>query len=257
MLIKKKQLEKIQKGKPNELASINAGLNLELDLEKEFSGDRKKFIEEAKNQGKDEARREFEAEKKSLHREIDHKRKTLEEHEKKIKEQESALDQREKTLLKEAQEIEKCREEAFSLLEKREKELLDQIASINELKSELVFESKEMFIDLVIKLTEKLLRKKIKENPTTIEFMIEEALSEMSIDPDQATKLSLRVNPEDKDAATALAEELYKKTNSKLDIRVAEDESISLGSCFLEGSSGSIDLNFSSQLQFFKEKMMR
>ncbi len=168
-----------------------------------------------------------------------------------------------KKLKKEKEEIEKEKiqikeyeKEAFLILEEKERELIEHIAIVENIKLKVALESEEFLTDLVIKLTEKLIHKKIQEDEKLIHRLMESALDDLKIGVNEAAKISFSVNPLDLDLATKYAEYIKKKSNDLLEIKIIPKETIDKGSCYLEGKSGAIDLNFSSQLDLFKRRML-
>ena len=70
-------------------------------------------------------------------------------------------------------------------------------------------------------------------------------------------KLRLRVRPEDESVMLQQAIEL-KRSNSEIgEIQVVADESITLGGCIVESPLGTIDAQFSTQLQSLERAILR
>ncbi|MDJ0626368.1 MAG: FliH/SctL family protein [Candidatus Caenarcaniphilales bacterium] len=152
------------------------------------------------------------------------------------------------------EEIDKAIEEKLSNFDDLEKKALAEIESLMNTKKEIVQESQKTIVDLSIELAAKIIGKKVKEDPSILQAALQEVIDQMLLNPDESIKLNFIVNPRDERAAKNFSEDLEKKSNS-IEINVKTDESIMEGSCIAETPSGSLDLNFSTQLQIFKERM--
>ena len=70
-------------------------------------------------------------------------------------------------------------------------------------------------------------------------------------------KLTLRVRPEDQSIVLQQTIELRRSHSELGEIQVIADESITLGGCIVEGPLGTIDAQFSTQLQSLERAIMR
>jgi flagellar assembly protein FliH len=90
-------------------------------------------------------------------------------------------------------------------------------------------------------------------DPTTVLQSAREAIR--SVRGEQ--KLRMRVRPEDESILLQQMIEL-KRSNSEIgEIQVVADESITLGGCIIESPLGTIDAQFSTQLQSLERAILR
>ena len=146
------------------------------------------------------------------------------------------------------------KENSFNSLESK---ALEEVENIVKLQKYIIVQSKETIINLAIQLASKLINKEVSEDKSILENLIKSAINDLSMNSDEESlKMNIAVNPADLDLAQQFIENLMEINHGKLELTASGNKEISLGSCILEMPSGSVDLNFSSQMQLFKEKLL-
>ncbi len=146
------------------------------------------------------------------------------------------------------------KENSFNSLERK---ALEEVENIVKLQKNIIVQSKETIINLAIQLASKLINKEVSEDKSILENLIKSAINDLSMNSDEESlKMNIAVNPADLDLAQQFIENLMEINHGKLELTASGNKEISLGSCILEMPSGSVDLNFSSQMQLFKEKLL-
>ena len=146
------------------------------------------------------------------------------------------------------------KENSFNSLERK---ALEEVENIVKLQKNIIGESKQTIINLAIQLASKLINKEVSEDKSILENLIKSAINDLSMNSDEESlKMNIAVNPADLDLAQQFIENLMEINHGKLELTASGNKEISLGSCILEMPSGSVDLNFSSQMQLFKEKLL-
>lgn len=166
------------------------------------------------------------------------------------------LDEKRIKLNIEQEEFREAQEECFALLEYLEQDLLKKIDELNNIQDTVIKQSKPEIIDLVIKLTKELIAQELESSPAIVNNLINKALEVKKIQPGKYAKLFLKIHPEDKQTASDYCNKLESKYQGSLSINVIEDDLIDQGSCYLESEDGAIDMNFTSQLDIFKKKLL-
>lgn len=186
------------------------------------------------------------------------------------------------TLLEEAQKeaeaiIEKAKDEADNILQsvksraseevksfvhKKEKKInelegkvMKELENLMNLQKNLVMESKPVIVDIAISLAQKLIDNEIKTNPQIVETLFRQTIDQMMMNGNDSLKAVFVVNPRDLEIAQKFINSMSQQ-GTQVDINLKEDVQIAPGSCIVETSSGSLDLNFSSQLELFREKVL-
>lgn len=169
-----------------------------------------------------------------------------------LKKKQNEVDEKESLLINKEQELkDEFEEERLSL----EEEFSLCLSTINKFKEELLTKNKDILIDLTVELTQKLLQTQIETDPNTLKSLINNAIQDIKIPPDK-NLLTLSVHPDDYQASCEYASQLTEHAQGKYTIQVQELDSIHPGSCQLSSKYGTLDLNFNSQLQLFKKKML-
>jgi|GEM_PF-5447509 len=134
-----------------------------------------------------------------------------------------------------------------------EEEAVSSIKEIKNLQKQIILQSKDFILDLAGDLAARVIEKEVRIDPHILENLLESSLETITSGGKQKDPLIILVNPDDQKLAEEFA--LSYQADHQLQLKVKTDPDISLGSCSIEGILGSLDLNFSSQLQLFKEKM--
>jgi flagellar assembly protein FliH len=153
-------------------------------------------------------------------------------------------------------QIEQLVGERMGHLNELEQKALQELDALSNVRKEVANESKPWLIEVATELASKLINKKVKEDQSILQIMLQETVDQMLASNDDLNKISLVVNPYDTAIAERYAESLKQKSSAGLEITVRQDETVAEGSCLIENPSGMLDLNFSSQLELFKEKVL-
>ncbi len=142
-------------------------------------------------------------------------------------------------------------------LDELEDRAVKELDSFLNAKREIIQDSKDLILDLALNLASKILNKKVREDQNILLNMLSETAEEMLKDVQENAKLTLVVNPADSNVTNEFARRITEKSGNRIEITVREDSGVSEGSCMVEGPSGTLDLNFASQLALFKERMLQ
>lgn len=153
------------------------------------------------------------------------------------------------------EEAEKILKSSKSFLEKIERDFQESISKLLNTRKDFLKDSEQTVLDLAIELTRKITRYQVKKEPKVFKNLMSEALKEINLDPEQKSKLHFTVNPEDQSVAKSYIEEFEQKYENQIQIFIDVDPEVEEGSCILESPFGTIDLNFSSQIDLFKLKI--
>ena len=138
-----------------------------------------------------------------------------------------------------------------------ENKALEEVENIVKLQKNIIVKSKETIINLAVQLASKLINKQVSEDKSILENLIKSAINDLSMNSDEESlKMNIAVNPAEIDLAQQFIQNLMEINHGKLELTASGNKEINLGSCILEMPSGSVDLNFSSQMQLFKEKLL-
>ncbi|MDX1918375.1 MAG: FliH/SctL family protein [Candidatus Caenarcaniphilales bacterium] len=154
-------------------------------------------------------------------------------------------------------ELEKIIADRLNRLDKLAENANRELEELAQLKSKLIDSSKPILVDLAIDLTQKLIGRKIEDDREVLLQLLAEGVDLMLQGDQKANKLTLQVHPEDLSLAERFVQDLRVKNPNLPELQVRTNDSISLGSCMVESPSGIYDLNFSAQLNLFREKMLR
>ncbi|HEY9886405.1 MAG TPA: FliH/SctL family protein [Vampirovibrionales bacterium] len=133
---------------------------------------------------------------------------------------------------------------------------LKELEDVSKVKAQIINESEQIVTELATQIASKILTKKVKEDKSFFTKLFQETVSELSAGVEDVVKINFVINPQDLSIAKQLIKELQEKAAGKLDLSLKENEDIQEGSLIAETPSGSLDLNFSTQLEVFKQKML-
>ncbi len=126
-----------------------------------------------------------------------------------------------------------------------------ELESLKDLKQSLVEKAQPSIIELALKLTEKIIARQVTLDPSILRDLLTEGIDTVRMGGDAQQKLILVISPSDKAQAQELASLYETKSEGKLSLTVKTDSQVVPGSCRVEGMSGLIDLDFSSQLKVY------
>gem|GEM_PF-6527678 len=152
-------------------------------------------------------------------------------------------------------EAEQILSSSKNFLAKIEEEFHRSISELLKTKENFLIESEPTIISLAVELAKKIIRYEIAREPQILKNLMLEALKEISLDPGQRSKLSFIVNPKNEQIAKSYIKEFEQKHENQIQIFINTDLEIEEGSCVLESPFGTVDLNFSSQIDLFKLKI--
>jgi flagellar biosynthesis/type III secretory pathway protein FliH len=129
----------------------------------------------------------------------------------------------------------------------------DALAEAWDARSRYLATNETVVVQLAMAVARKIVGEAVSIDPTAVLQSAREAIR--SARGEQ--KLRLRVRPEDESIMRQQTIEL-KRANSEIgEIQVIADESITLGGCIVESSLGTIDAQFSTQLQSLERALLR
>ena len=207
----------------------------------------KKLLEESSNSAAPELKKTHDDKAPKDNREFEKLNKTITD----LQAQKNAL-QEEQRMLEE--QLQQMQAQSLDQLEGLERQLVEQLKSLHNSQQLVITKSKPVIIDIAIDLATKLTQRQVTADPTILEAMMSESIDQLKVASDKNTKLTLLVSPNDREIATDYAAKLGARYNT--DIKITSQADIADGSCILESSFGSIDLNFFTQLMVFREKLL-
>ena len=145
---------------------------------------------------------------------------------------------------------------AFKLeqLENLQNQALSELEALAGGQKQIIQNSQETIVNVAIQLASNLLQEKIKTEPKLIEKQFKRAIQEtLNSTTEENITATMLIHPQDRELAAQFVANLKEE---KLELNLKEDESITPGSCMIEGPVGTLDLNFSSQLTIFREKIL-
>ncbi len=147
-------------------------------------------------------------------------------------------------------------DEGYSAGESEIGRLVDRLRKMIEAvmlrREEILKETEQQIIDLVILMTRKVVKIISETQKTTIMSNILAALKKVKT----RGTVALHVNLEDLRLATANVDEFIKRVENIQGITVVEDSTVEKGGCIVETDFGAIDARISSQLNELEDKIM-
>lgn len=147
-------------------------------------------------------------------------------------------------------------DEGYSAGESEIGRLVDRLRKMVEAvmlrREEILKETEQQIIDLVILMTRKVVKIISETQKTTIMSNILAALKKVKT----RGTVALHVNLEDLRLATANVDEFIKRVENIQGITVVEDSTVEKGGCIVETDFGAIDARISSQLNELEDKIM-
>ena len=154
-------------------------------------------------------------------------------------------------------ELKRLSAEKYVEWEEIENRAIQELDNFGKAKTNLIEESKMVLVEIATELTSKLIKKKVSEDTSILEKLLRETIDEMLLSSEEINKFILKVNSADLSTAEKFAASMRERSGNRIELSVEENSDIMQGSCIVDSTSGSMDLNFSSQLELFKQKMMR
>ena len=178
------------------------------------------------------------------------------------KELEETLKTLEKSNLEEKEILQNAEAEAKEILSSS-KEFLEEISEnfdrlfreLVDLRKDFLSQVEPIVLELAIALSQKIIYQQVKLEPAVLKNLMLEALKEINLDPEEKSKLYFTVNPQNEEFARSYLEEFEQKYQNQIQLFLNIDPEIEEGSCILESPFGTVDLNFSSQINLFKLKL--
>ena len=133
-------------------------------------------------------------------------------------------------------------------LEKAQKEIEEIKNSLCEflsLKDEMYNEFYPHIIEISLEIAKKIIKKEVETNNDILKNIIMSTLEEINSDTE---KITIKVNPEDIEFASASLPEIIEAKKLTVKINITEDQTIEKGSCLVIANNGVIDANFKTQL---------
>ena len=133
-------------------------------------------------------------------------------------------------------------------LEKAQKEIEEIKTSLIEflaLKDSMHEEFFPHIMEISLEIAKKIIKQEVQMSDEILKNVIMSALDEVNSD---AQKITVKVNPQDVEFATASLPEIIEAKEAGVKFSVVGDETIEKGSCLINANNGVIDANFNTQL---------
>ena len=129
-------------------------------------------------------------------------------------------------------------------------DLKDSIAEFMGYKHEIYEKMCDHFLDLSVKIAEKIIKKEVKSSKSVLKNIIMGALEDIA---KGETKIILKVAPSDVEYTKELVPGILSTGQIEAKIYVTGDDDVEDGSVIIETSNGLIDANIDTQLEVIKE----
>ena len=129
-------------------------------------------------------------------------------------------------------------------------DLEDSITEFMEYKHVIYEKMCDNFLDLSVKIAEKIIKKEVKSSKSVLKNIIMGALEDIA---KGETKIILKVAPSDVEYTKELVPEILSTGQIEAKIYVTGDDNVEEGSVIIETSNGLIDANIETQLEVIKE----
>ena len=129
-------------------------------------------------------------------------------------------------------------------------DLKDSIAEFMGYKHEIYEKMCDNFLDLSVKIAEKIIKKEVKSSKSVLKNIILGALENIA---KGETKIILKVSPSDVEYTKELVPGILSTGQIEAKIYVTGDDKVEEGSVIIETSNGLIDANIDTQLEVIKE----
>ena len=133
-------------------------------------------------------------------------------------------------------------------LKKAQDEIEAIKASLNEflaMRDEMYEEFYPHIMEIAMEIAKKIIKKEVDLSQDVLKNIIMSVLDEIHSD---CEKVTIKVNPDDVEFASASLPEILNSKNISAKVNVAADETIEKGSCCVVANNGVIDANFKTQL---------
>ena len=148
-------------------------------------------------------------------------------------------------------------EEGSKAGETKQKKILEEytreLASLAELRDNIMKQSEKSIINLVLKISRKILQTELALNPELVKAIVKAGI-ERAISPGQ---MKLRINPEDAKFVQDNLSKITESTEIVRNIVIERDESIERGSCIVTNNYGDVDARIDEQLQEIEKECMK
>lgn len=100
-------------------------------------------------------------------------------------------------------------------------------------------------MEISLEIAKKIIKKEVEMSQDVLKNIIMSVMDELNSDTE---KVTIKVNPNDIEFATASLPEIIQTKNITAKVSIAADETIETGSCIIIANNGVIDANFATQL---------
>lgn len=158
--------------------------------------------------------------------------------------------------------IERAQQEATAVLEEAEREghqrsLADwqqRLARLAEARQQVLAAARPQILQLAVRVAEKILRRRLQEDPATFEPMVEETLETVRAQPGQ--QIVLRTHSGDRQRLEALRQRLIERHPGWNSLTVQVDPAMAPGGCRVESEYGTVDAGLATQLQAIEKILL-
>lgn len=132
-------------------------------------------------------------------------------------------------------------------------ELQEEINKVINIRKNLFKEMEKEFIDFVFLVAEKVINKKVQEEPNVVISSLKELLTKV----ERSKTLTIWVNPQELEEVRNHKQQLTYMLEDVENINIIPDERIEIGGCIIETNFGKIDSRISTKLEVLKEIVLR
>ncbi|MFN3996078.1 MAG: FliH/SctL family protein, partial [bacterium] len=133
------------------------------------------------------------------------------------------------------------------------KELQEEINKVINIRTNLFKEMEKEFIEFVFLVAEKVINKKIQEEPNIVISYLKELLTKV----ERSKNLTIWVNPNELEEVRGHKQQLTYMLEDVENLNIIPDERIEVGGCIIETNFGKIDSRISTKLEVLKEIVLR
>ncbi|HVZ92887.1 MAG TPA: FliH/SctL family protein [Phycisphaerales bacterium] len=144
-----------------------------------------------------------------------------------------------------AEGIKQVREEERAKIEKTVLAWSKALETFESVRTDMLASAKEDLVRLAVEIGERVIRRAIELDPTIVREQIEAAIPLAM----HATRLVVRVHPDDRETALALMPNLLKRFGGERQAEIEDDTTLSRGSCIVRTERGIIDAAIETQIQ--------
>ncbi len=158
--------------------------------------------------------------------------------------------------------VESARQQAAAVLRRAEREgqersLADwqqRLARLAEARQQVLAAARPQILRLAVRVAEKILRRRLQEDPAAFDPLVEETLETVRAQPGQ--QIVLRAHAEDRARLEDLRRRLIERHPGWSSLQVQVDPAMAVGGCRVETEYGTVDAGLSTQLRAIEKILL-